>query len=53
MQVGTDLTKVKKSKGYERVYRLDDDLLGISWNSRSKRIAKARSRSTSSHSWHP
>ena len=43
MQVGTDLTKVKK-KGYPRVYRLDDDLLGITWNSRSKRSTKARSK---------
>ena len=43
MQIGTDLTKVKKSKRYERVYHLDEDLLGFSWNSRSKRVAKARS----------
>ena len=43
MQVGTDLTKIKK-KGYPRIYRLDNDLLGITWNSRSKRATKARSK---------
>ena len=43
MQVGTDLFKIKK-KTYPRIYRLDNDLLGITWNSRSKRSTKARSK---------
>ena len=45
MQIGTDLTKIKK-KSYARIFRLEDDLLGITWNSRSKRSTKARSK------WH-
>ena len=44
MQVGTDLTKLRKSKTYGRVYRLEEDLLGVSWNSRSKKGNKARSK---------
>lgn len=44
MQAGTDLQKVRKSKTYRRIYRLDSDLLSISWNSRSKKGNKARSK---------
>ena len=46
MQAGTDLQKVRKSKTYPRIYKLDPDLLSISWNSRHKRGNRARSRFT-------
>jgi hypothetical protein len=42
MQAGTDLQKVRKSKVYPRIYKLDSDLLALSWNSRNKRGNKAR-----------
>lgn len=45
MQVGADLRKVRKSKSYPRIYKLDSDLLGILWNSRSKKGNRARSKS--------
>ena len=43
LQAGTDLQKVRKSKSYPRIYKLESDLLGISWNSRSKRSNRAKS----------
>lgn len=44
MQIGTDFQKVRKSKTYPRIYKLDSDLLGIVWNSRIKKGSKARSK---------
>ena len=45
MLAGSDLVKVRKSKVYPRIYKLEGDLLGITWNSRSKKGNKARSES--------
>lgn len=43
MQIGTDFQKVRKSKSYPRIYKLDSDLLGILWNSRIKKGSRAKS----------
>lgn len=43
-QVGSDMIKVKKSKGYPRQYRLENDLLSIVWDSKHKALSKAKSK---------
>lgn len=43
LKAGTDLIKVKKSKGLPRLFRLEDDLLAVAWKSRNKKPIKARS----------
>ena len=44
LKAGTDLVKVKKSKGLPRVFRLEDDLLAVAWKSMHKKPIKARSK---------
>ena len=44
-QVGSDMTKVKKSKGFPRQYKLEKDLLSIVWDSKHKALSKAKSKS--------
>ncbi|XP_064396880.1 1-phosphatidylinositol 4,5-bisphosphate phosphodiesterase delta-1-like isoform X2 [Halichondria panicea] len=41
-QVGSDMTKVKKSKGFPRQYKLEKDLLSIVWDSKHKALSKAK-----------
>ena len=43
LKAGTDLIKVKKSKGLPRVFRLEDDLLAVAWESMNKKPIRARS----------
>lgn len=44
LKSGTDLIKVKKSKTYARLFRLEEDLLGVAWKSMHKKPNKARSK---------
>ena len=52
LKSGTDLLKVKKSKTLPRVFRLEEDLLAVAWNSNRKSATKARSKfSPTSVAW--
>ena len=44
LKLGSDLLKIKKTKNFPRIYRLDEDLQSISWNSHHKKAIKAKSK---------